>query len=249
MTISATFPAVSIGQSGQSRAFQRVRRHSLLVHVLRILLPVAGVLSVLVLLILTRLGLPINIDLSGAQLSVTPNAIIMDNPHLTGFDEDNRHYSVRADRAVQELNNPNRVQLENVAATVAMAAYGTATISAAAGDYDNNEGTLRLSGGISIDSSDGYVLRMEDAHIDFGLGTLSSDNPVTIGYQDSETRGNSLEVTESGAVIVLDGDVTTTIMPPKRDGTATGATQEAAGRATQGAAESAAGAAESAAEE
>jgi hypothetical protein len=48
-------------------------------------------------------------------------------------------------------------------------------------------------------------------------------------------------VTESGAVIVLDGDVTTTIMPPKREGTATGA--------TQGAAESAAGAAESADEE
>jgi lipopolysaccharide export system protein LptC len=183
---------------------------------------VAGVLAVLVLMLLTRLGLPISIDLSGAQLSVTPNAIIMDNPHLTGFDEANRHYSVRADRAVQQLANPNRVQLENITATVAMAAYGTATIAAAAGEYDNTEGTLRLNGGISIDSSEGYRLRMEDADIDFGLGVLSSGNPVTIGYQDGETRGNSLKASQSGAVIVLEGNVVTTIMPPKRDGATAG---------------------------
>jgi lipopolysaccharide export system protein LptC len=203
-----------------------VRRHSRLVRLLRILLPIVGVLAVLVIVLLTRLGLPISVDLSGAQLSVTPNAIIMDNPHLTGFDEANRHYSVRADRAVQQLANPNRVQLENITARVAMAAYGTATIAAAAGEYDNSEGILRLSGGISIDSSEGYVLRMEDADIDFGLGTLSSDNPVTIGYQDSETRGNSLQVTESGVVIVLNGNVTTTIMPPKRDSAAESAGEE-----------------------
>jgi lipopolysaccharide export system protein LptC len=215
-------PPASGGRGERLRAFQLARRHSRLVRRLRILLPAAGALAVLVLAVVTHFALPEEIDLSVARLSVTPNSIIMDNPHLTGFDADDRHYSVQADRAIQALTSPNQVRLEVIQATVTMAGRGTAAITAAAGDYDNTGSTLRLHGGIAIDSSDGYRLRMNDADIDFSAGTMASANPVSIGYQDSRTVGDSLEITGSGELIVLEGGVRTLIMPPKRDAAAAG---------------------------
>ena len=99
------------------RAFQAARRHSRLVRRLRILLPVTGTCLVLAFFVVTRLSLPEGLDLSAARLSVTPSAIIMERPHLKGFDKRNQEYSVVAERAVQAMGNPNVVRLEKIAAT------------------------------------------------------------------------------------------------------------------------------------
>jgi lipopolysaccharide export system protein LptC len=204
----------------RQRAFQSARRHSRRVRRLRIVLPVAGTLVILAFVAITRIGLPEDLDLSVARLSVTRNSIIMDDPHLTGFDADNRRYSVHADRAVQALSRADQVRLENIEAEVEVPGQGAATITAAAGDYDNADSTLKLSGGIEVDSTEGYSLRMEDADIDLRGGKMNSPNPVSVRYQDSETTGQSISVTGGGRVIVLEGGVRTTLMPPKRPGPA-----------------------------
>lgn len=211
--------AVALGQPDRHerrRAFHAARRHSRLVRALRVLLPVAGGLAVLAFSVVTRFALPGDLDLSAARLSVTPNSIIMDNPSLTGFDSENRGYSLSADRAIQALARPEQVRLENIEATVSVAGRGTASVTAESGDYDNAESTLKLYGGIAVDSSDGYALRMSNADIDFGRGTIASANPVTVRYGESQTTGQSLAVTGGGQLIVVEGGVRTTLMPPKR---------------------------------
>jgi lipopolysaccharide export system protein LptC len=200
----------------RQRAFLAARRHSRWVKRLRVLLPLAGALVVLVFFAVTRLALPGDLDLTVAQLSVTRNSIIMDNPHLTGFDADRREYSVSADRAVQALTDPDKVDLEKIKALVTVTGQGTTEVAAESGSYDNAESALRLHGVIAVESSQGYGLRMNDAAIDFKAGTMSSPNPVTIRYQDSETSGDSIDVSGGGQVIVLEGGVRTTLMPPKR---------------------------------
>jgi lipopolysaccharide export system protein LptC len=214
---AASAPVAAFPDRHQRRlAFQAVRRHSRRVRRLRVLLPLAGGLVVLALGVVTRLGLPADLDLSMARLSVTRNSIIMDHPHLTGFDADKREYSVEAARAIQALTRPDQVRLEEIRATVTVAGQGTATIRAASGDYDNAATTLKLTGGIAVDSSQGYALTMQDADIDLRNGTMRSANPVTISYQDSRTSGQSISVTEGGQNIALEGGVTTILMPPKR---------------------------------
>jgi lipopolysaccharide export system protein LptC len=211
------FPTGHVDREERRSAFRAASRHSRLVRVLRVLLPAAAALIVVGFIVVTRFALPGDLDLSVARLSVTRNSIIMDNPHLTGFDADKREYSVSADRAIQALSNPDAVRLEEITATVKLQGQGTATITAESGDYDNKESTLKLYGGIAVDSSQGYALRMSDADIDLSAGTMLSANPVTISYQDSKTVGRSISVTKGGQVIVLDGDVSTTLMPPKRE--------------------------------
>jgi lipopolysaccharide export system protein LptC len=211
-------PLSSFERHRRQQIFAAARRHSRLVRRMRVLLPVAGLAIVVGLALFTRIGLPGDLDLSAARLSVTRNSIIMDNPHITGFDEDKREYTVSADRAVQPLLNPQKVRLEAINAKVTVADQGTATIAAESGDYDNTTGKLVLNGAIAMNSSQGYVLGMTGADIDLKTGTMSSQSPVSVGYQDSSTTGNSLSVTEGGNRIVLEGGVRTTLMPPRRPG-------------------------------
>ena len=204
------------GKARRRQAFAAARRHSRLVRVLRILLPVLGAAAIIGFVVLTRFSLPGELDLSSARLSVTRNSIIMDHPRLTGFDADGREYSVEADRAIQALTNPNQVRLEVISAKIVTISHGATTISAAFGEYDHGKSTLSLEGDIAVDSAEGYALRMEDAEIDFRNGTMISPNPVTVGYQDSEITGRELSVTDGGKVLVFEGGVRTLLMPPRR---------------------------------
>ena len=213
-------PLSSFERHRRQQVFTAARRHSRLVRRLRVLLPVTGVAIVVGLAVASRIGFPAGLDLAAARLSVTRNSIIMDNPNITGFDDDKREYTVSADRAVQPILNPQKVRLEAISAKVTVADQGTATITAESGDYDNTKGTLVLNGAIAMNSSQGYVLGMTGADIDLKAGTMSSRSPVSVGYQDSSTTGNSLSVTEGGNLIVLDGGVRTTLMPPRRPGAA-----------------------------
>ena len=190
------------------RAFQAARRHSRLVRFLRIFLPAAGAFVIMAFVVLTRFALPEGLDLSAARLSVTPSAIIMERPRLTGFDSENQEYSVIAERAVQAMGNPNVVRLETITAT-----HAQTRIIAESGDYDRAAGTLKLQGPIAIDSADGYAITMTDADVDFSAGTLVSPNPITVVQGTHTTVGQRLTVKDDGKVIRLEGGVRTTITP------------------------------------
>jgi lipopolysaccharide export system protein LptC len=183
---------------------------------LRVLLPLAGVLAIAALIVRAQIVLPGGIDLTGASLSVTRNSIIMENPHLTGFGGNHREYSLRADRAIQPLTSPGEVRLEQIEASIEGAGDAVSRIVAEAADYHHDKGTVQLLGPVSIESAEGYVLRMTDAHVDFGAGTMTSGNPVSIDYADSKVTGTGLSVTEHGDLIVVEGKVRTVLMPPKR---------------------------------
>lgn len=221
-----TYPAswqdagAPLSTAARRKAFAAALRHSRTVRWLRILLPLAGVVGVAAFFVLTQLGLPIALDLSAARLSVTPNAVIMEQPNLSGFDADGHEYSVRADRAIQPLTTPDRVRLEAIRATLAAAGQGTTTVSADSGQYDHRDRTLRLEGSIAVQSSEGYALRMTDVDIDFRAGSMQSGNPVTVTYADSEITGQRFLATDGGRRLLFDGGVRTVVIPPKRDAAA-----------------------------
>jgi lipopolysaccharide export system protein LptC len=201
----------------RGKAFDVARRHSRRVRLLRVLLPAAGVAAVAGFFVLTRLGLPTALDLSAARLSITPNAVIMEHPNISGFDGEQREYSVVAARAIQPLANPDQVRLEEIKATITAAGLGTTVVTAGSGSYDHGARTLRLEGNIAVDSAEGYALRMTDADLDFLAGTMRSANAVTVTYADSETTAQRFLATDGGKHIRFEGGVRTTIIPPKRE--------------------------------
>ena len=222
MAISASWQDVGAdkrpqaGYAGRSRAFLAARRHTRLVRVLRVVLPLGAFLAVAAFFVKVDLGLPGDLDLSSASLSVTRNSVIMDNPKLTGFAGNGREYSLTADRAIQPLNNPGQVRLETIEAKITTPNGGTTSVTAEAGDYDHEKSSITLLGPIRVNSADGYKLDMTNAQVDFHAGTLVSDNRIYIGYGDSEMAGDRLSVEDGGKHIVIEGSVRTVLMPPKR---------------------------------
>jgi lipopolysaccharide export system protein LptC len=220
MSLSASWPAAEFQEESaaferRSKAFAAARRHSRLVRTLRVLLPGSAVLAMIAAIAIGRFALPADIDLSMAQLSVTRNAIIMQSPRLTGFSGDQREYSVTAERAVQPLTSPDQVRLETIEARFVAAENRATVLTAASGEYDHSEGTLRLAGSIAVDTSDGYAIRMTGADIDFRAGMLLSEGPVTVRYHDSAITADAISISENGKLMVFEGNVRTTLMPPK----------------------------------
>jgi len=204
------------GAAERHVAFASAERHSRRVAILRMALPVAGIAALLAFVVAARLSAPGGPDFTVARTTIERNAIVMEQPVLTGYDTDNRQYRVSADHAVQNLTTPNQVRLEGIRAEVTVERRGGAVVTAKGGDYDNAGGTLALYGGLALDSDDGIRVRMKNADIDFAGGTLVTKNPVTIIYEDSETTADAMTAADGGNVIVLSGRVQTRLMPPKR---------------------------------
>ncbi|MBK1623239.1 LPS export ABC transporter periplasmic protein LptC [Afifella marina] len=202
--------------SARDKAFRKAKRHSAFVRFLRVLLPVGGVAGIAVLALIGQFSSDEQFDLSIAKTTIAKNAIIMDNPKLTGFDRYDREFRLEADRAIQKFTSPDAVTLENITAHINSPGRGPVAIDAVTADFDNAKGDLQMGGNIVVDSADGYGLTLTGAQIDTKSGTLKSDNPVSITYQDSETTGNSIDATDGGQRIIIQGNVRTRIMPPKR---------------------------------
>ncbi len=213
MAPTATGQSFSAREKARLRAFVAARRHSRRVRVLRVVLPIAGVLVLGGLGVKANLSFPAAADLSAAGLSVTHTSIIMDSPHLTGFTGNSREYSLTADRAIQPFASPDQVRLESLKATLSSTQRAATTISAESGDYDHVKNTLRLFGSIDIVSGDGYRIKMNDADVNFQARTMVSDNPVKILYENSEITGDRMSTSDGGSMIVVEGGVRTVVKP------------------------------------
>src|SRR5512143_1831311 len=105
------------------RAFLAARRHSRVVRVLRIAVPAAVSLGLIVIILITYLNplrmlakLPINID----NLVVSGTKVTMEQPRLSGFTSDARAYELTADTAAQDMTKPDIVELLMIRAKLEM---------------------------------------------------------------------------------------------------------------------------------
>ncbi|WP_169738470.1 LPS export ABC transporter periplasmic protein LptC [Afifella pfennigii] len=198
-------------------AYRAARRHSFVVRFLRLALPAGGALALAATVFISQIPSGENFDLSIAKTTIAKNAIIMDNPKLTGFDRYEREFRLEADRAIQKFATPDAVTLENIIAYISAPGRGPIAIEALAADFDNANGSLIMGGEVMVDSADGYGMALNGAKVNTKDGTLQSANPVTLTYHDSRTTGDALDAKEGGKHIVIEGNVRTFMMPPKRE--------------------------------
>ena len=209
-------PAVT-GAAAREAAFRAARRHTVLVRILRVALPVGALLLLSAFFLSAKLTLPEGFDYSIAKTTIGRNGITMEKPSVTGTDGANRRYVLSADRAVQKITEPEKVHLDNIRAQITIPERGTVEVTAASGDYDNGAGTLRLSGGVTARSPDGYIVQLGDADFDFSGRLMTTENRVEIVIQDSSTTGDRMRASHGGKVLILEGNVRTVLMPPNRN--------------------------------
>jgi len=220
-------PYWTMGRGNSDRAFRSARRHSRVVRILRVAIPIVVILGftgIFMLVYFNPLRMLAKLPIDVGNLVVAGTKITMEKPHLSGFTSDARAYELSADAAKQDLPKPDMIELSNLRAKVQMQDKSTVQISAAAGLYDNKSEMLNLERDIMLTSSAGYTSRLSEATVDIRKGNVASKHPLEVEMLQGNLNANGLEIVDSGDLVRFDGGVNMTVMlngtalPPTKTG-------------------------------
>jgi lipopolysaccharide export system protein LptC len=194
----------------RSSAYQKARRHSLRVRLLKFGIPV-GALVAGGLVIAATFYKPFgNIPgLSLGSVSVSGTKIAMENPRLTGFRKDNRPYEVTAKAAFQDVRKPGLIELKDVNAKLATEAGSSASLVSAAALFDTAKELIELTQDVRITTTRGEEVLLRSASVDIKGGTVASREPVKITTQNGTIEAEGVHVSDNGRTLSFEGRVRT----------------------------------------
>ena len=196
-----------------TRALARARRHSRHVRALRVALPVVATLTVVAFLGTTWVVQLVPDGFSLDAFKVEDGELVMTNPRLVGFDENDQPYSVDAERATQNVANPDRFELHEVVAEIPMSDGTRVKVLSEGGAYDRKADRLSIPEPFTVMVDDGTVARFDGGEVDIGAGTFASSGGVDIDRPEGSIRADSLSVERDGRSAVFRGNVVMTIEP------------------------------------
>ena len=197
-------------QAGMDARFAVAARHSRMVRVLRIAVPVVvGVVmaALIAISIFNPFRALSKLPLDVGNLVVSGTKITMESPHMSGFTPDKRPYEMWAKTATQDITDPDHVELHTLRAKVLMEDQTTVTLDSRTGLFNTKTQMLDLHKDIFMQSSTGYEARLTHALVDMGLGTVTSDEPVDVKLLNGTLTADTMKVTEKGYVIRFEKNV------------------------------------------
>jgi lipopolysaccharide export system protein LptC len=209
-------------QAGMEARFAIAARHSRMVRVLRVAVPVAVVLSMAAIVAVSifnpfRMLLP-KLPLDMGNLVVSGTKVTMELPHMSGYTTDRRPYEVWAKTATQDLTDPDHVDLRTLRAKVLMVDQSTVTLDALYGLMDTKEQLLDLHKDIFLQTSTGYEARLSQAFVDMAKGTVTSEEHVDVKLPNGTLTADRLRITGGGEVVRFEGNVVMNLdNPPAAD--------------------------------
>jgi lipopolysaccharide export system protein LptC len=191
--------------------FASAARHSRMVRILRVAVPAAVVLAMASIVLVSivnpfRMLLP-KIPVDMGNLVVSGTKITMESPHTAGFSTDQRPYEMWAKAAIQDLTDPDHVELKTLRAKMMMEDKSTVTLDARTGYHDSKLGTLDLRKDVFVQSSTGYEARMSQALVDLNKGTVTSDEHVDVKLLNGTLTADKLRIFNSGEIVRFEGNV------------------------------------------
>lgn len=199
---------VRFGASEKATAlFHAAQRHSTRVRVLKTALPVAAIAIGAVFSWYTFLATPaapIKVEVNNGGES---GKLVMTSPQLNGYTKDNRPYSMIAAKAVQDTNNSGVITLEGISAQLPVGENSQAKIEAASGIYDNANGRLQLDKEFTVTTDDGLHAALKSADINLQSGQITTDKPVEIRNGATQIMADSLQIKNSGKVVIFENKV------------------------------------------
>lgn len=187
--------------------FHAAQRHSVRVRVLKTALPVAAIAVGIVFSWYTFLATP------AAPVKVEVNTggesgkLVMTSPQLNGYTKDNRPYSMVATKAVQDAKNSGVISLEGISAQLPVGDEGSAQVEAASGVYDNANGRLQLDKDFTVTTDNGLHAVLRSADVNLKSGQVTTDEPVDIRNGTTQIKADSMQIRDSGKVLIFENKV------------------------------------------
>ncbi|MFJ6325654.1 MULTISPECIES: LPS export ABC transporter periplasmic protein LptC [unclassified Rhizobium] len=197
----------------ERNAYRDATFHSSRVRRLRVLLPLAAVIVTLIFVAVSviRAYLPAEIQIEGAKIE--DGKVVMERPAIAGRNKDGINYSMLAEKALQDIKNPNMITLKTIKASMPVNTDVIAHVTAQSADFDRQADTLKLTEPFTIVMDNGLRAEFKTAFLDVKKGDLSSQDQVAISRDGMSVVARSLKMTDKGSVILFDGQVQMHIEP------------------------------------
>ena len=197
------------------KKFQLASRYSRRVRGLKFGLPIVGALLIGVFVAVAMTTHYLETPFGIATIDLTDGQVVMDSPKLNGFTSSDSKYEIVADRALQDLDDPKKVVLEKIGATLTLADGNVVSVKANHGKFDIEGENLKLNAGVNVHMSSGYDAELDNAVIDIKTGIMKSDSPVFIKAEIGEIRADSMIVRDNGNFIFFENRVRMIVKPNK----------------------------------
>src|SRR5690242_14091585 len=147
------------------------------------------------------------LPLDMSNLVISGTKITMESPHLSGYTPDQRPYELWAKTAVQDVTNPDLVELNKLRTKVRMQDGSTTFLDSLTGLFDNKQQTLELHKDIFLQTTTGYEARLTQAFVDLVRNTVDSDEHVDVKLTNGTLMSDRLHITGGGELIIFEGNV------------------------------------------
>ena len=206
-----TSPPASSGDPVRALAYARQRRvrragraYSRFVSVMKWLLPSLAIgLAGLVVIWPELKGAPI--PPRGDMPQGEMGAGEMANPRFGGTDSRNRPYSVTGVSAQPHPQREQIVIIEQPEAEITLEGGTWLALIAERGLLDNEEGTIRLEGGVDVFRDDGYTFASDEVEIDLRTRRAWGDAPVSAHGPYGEIAAAGFRIEDGGRRIAFVG--------------------------------------------
>ncbi|NRP71925.1 hypothetical protein ILFOPFJJ_02818 [Ensifer psoraleae] len=214
MLNEARFPGI-FADSGTSSsdAYASAARHSALVKRLKVVLPLAAsvIAMIFVAVSFVRAFLPEELQLETA--TIEDGKIVMQNPAISGRNKQDISYSMKAQRALQDIANPDLITLETIHAEMPVNETLIATVDAASGIYDRGANTLDMNAPFTISMNNGVNADFQSAYLDINAGEMETKRPIAISMKGGSIIAQTLRMTDKGRIVTFEGMVRVNVDP------------------------------------
>lgn len=188
-------------------AYKAALAHSRHVRRLRFLLPVVALVisAIFIAVSFVRAYLPENISIQSAKIE--DGKIVMESPAIAGRNDKGLSYSMTANRALQDLVNPNMITLENVKAAMPLNDDVVARVTAQGGIFDRSADRLDMNKPFQVDLSNGITANFQTAILDVPRSMMETSDPVRITMEQASIVAKSMKITDNGKTILFVGQV------------------------------------------
>lgn len=212
----------------RDRLFRHARRHSVLVRLLRIGLPVTALAMCAYYAVAMRLAMGVG----GLKLPnmpvITADALKMDNPRYEGFTKDGGRFVVTARTAEQDIRDRKApVQLTTVDGKLTQPDQSVTDLKATRGTFDNTHNQLELYDGIDVVSQSGMKAKLSRATVFTKEHRIESKEPVAVEMPTATVRSRQMTIEQKSRQVAFTHGVAARLTPERKAGAAPAATPAA----------------------
>lgn len=202
---------VSEGKLPFASHYTAALAHSRRVKRLKVLLPVAALLISLAFIAVSvvRTYLPENISVGGVKIE--NGKIVMEKPAVSGRNNEGISYTMLAERALQDIENPDLITLQTIKASVPVSRDVLASVTAIEALYNRAKDGLKMTAPFSINLNSGIRAEFQSADLDVKAGRMETLHPVSISTKSGSILAESMKMTDKGRTILFRGKVKVSI--------------------------------------